>query len=393
MTIAPSLRLIDPTPRPESTGPRVPFLDLRVQNNDERIEMLEALSRILHHGRVLNGPEVAELESAMAARSGRGCGVGVASGTDALIVALRALGIGATVWGMPDEVIIPALSFVATANAIRLVGAEPVFCDLQPDLNIDPAKIEVLITPRTKAIMPVHWAGRIANMRRINQIAHRHKLAVIEDASQAFGSSFGDKPAGSFGRIACFSMNPMKTLNALGEAGMIVMDDPDLRDRCERLRYHGMVDKEYCVALSGNHRLDTIQAAFVLVRLKRHEENMNRRRELAHFYNENLAGVVVCPGESQFERVAYYTYTIVTNHRDELKAHLERDGIESKIHHAVLMPHQKIYETIPKGSWPCAERMMKNVLCLPLHEKMTMDQAAYVVDSIKRFRAQSVASA
>lgn len=384
MTAAVPLRSIDPIT--SSAAVRVPFLDLRVTDNDERIEMLEALARVLHHGHILNGPEVAELEAAMAARCGQRYGIGVGSGTDALIIALRALGIG-----RGHEVIMPALSFVATANAVALVGAKPVFCDIGKDLNINPALIERLITPATKAIMPVHWAGRICDMPIINQIAEGHHLPVIEDASQAFGSSRGGNPAGSFGHIACFSMNPMKTLNALGEAGMIVTDNAALKERCERLRYHGMADKEYCVELSGNHRLDTLQAAFVLVRLKRHNENMRKRRELAHFYNKSLAGTVVCLGEDMNERMAYYTYTIATELRDDLKTHLERDGIESKIHHAVLMPHQQIYQTNTPGKWPCAERMMKRVLCLPLHEKMTMEQAGFVVDSVKRFHAHTSA--
>lgn len=376
MTAAISLRSIDPKP-----SPRVPFLDLRVTDDRERIELLEAVAKVLHHGRVLNGPEVAELEAAMAGRCGRRYGIGVASGTDALIVALRALDIGPG-----DEVIVPALSFVATANAIRLVGAKPVFCDLAHDLNIDVSHIDSLITPATRAIMPVHWAGRICDMRRINQIAYRHHLAVIEDSSQAFGSTLNGEAAGSFGRVACFSMNPMKTFNAFGEAGMIVTDDPVLKERCERLRYHGMVDREYCVELSGNHRLDTIQAALLLVRLKLYDENIRKRREIARFYNTRLVGKVVCPGESLGERIAYYTYTIFTERRDELKAHLERDGIETKIHHAVLMPHQPIYEASPHGQWPRAERLMQRVLCLPLHEKMTVEQAETVVASIKSFR-------
>lgn len=357
----------------------VPFLDLRVTDPTERAELLAAAENVLSHGRLVNGPEVHALELQFAARCNQHYAVGVGSGTDALIVALRALSIGPS-----DEVIIPALSFIATANAVRLVGAEPIFCDIGNDLNIDVQEIEGHITSKTKAIIPVHWAGRICSMGLIRLIAKPRNLFVIEDASQAFGAMHHGSPPGYGSDVACYSMNPMKTLGALGDAGMLVTDNGSLYDKAIMLRYNGIHAKEYCWHLSGNHRLDTIQAAMLMVKLKNVDKLMKDRRNIAFFYDERLKNIVETPIEHNYERHGYYTYTIQCEKRDALKYHLELCGIETKIQHPILMPNQALYLG-SRGSWANAERLMQRVLCLPFHEKLTDEQIWYVVNSVTEF--------
>ena len=357
----------------------VPFLDLRV-GDEERAELLRATENVLRHGRLVNGPEVHAVELAFAARCNRKYAVGVGSGTDALVLALRALNIG-----KGDEVIVPALSFVATANAVSLVGATPIFCDILDDLNIDPTEIKDLITGHTEAIMPVHWAGRICAIDHVATIAKTYGLKVIEDASQAFGASFNDNPAGSRGDVACFSMNPMKTLAALGEAGMIVTDDKDVFERLDPLRYQGVRNKEVCHNLSGNHRLDTIQAAMLLVRLARFNELLEKRRKVALFYDMKLKGIVDTPKQWGHEKLAYYTYTIQCDQRDKLKDFLAQRGIETKIQHPFLMPQQPFYKHNARGTWSHAAYLMSRVLCIPVHEKLADGQMWHVVNSIADF--------
>jgi dTDP-4-amino-4,6-dideoxygalactose transaminase len=376
MTLTATLPSHDPHP---SSILDVAFLDLRVPEA-ERAELLSAAENVLKHGRLVNGPEVHALELAFAARCNRKYAVGVSSGTDALVLALRALNIG-----KGDEVIVPALSFVATANAVSIVGAMPVFGDIGDDLNIDPIEIKPLITPRTKAIMPVHWAGRICAIDHISMIAKTYNLKVIEDASQAFGATFNDSPAGSRGDIACFSMNPMKGLASLGEAGMIVTDDKDVYEKLDPLRYQGVKNKEVCHFLSGNHRLDTIQAAMLLVRLDHFDKLLKDRRNIAAFYTERLRGIVQTPTEWGHEKLAYYTYTIFADQRDKLKDFLAIRGIETKIQHPIVMPEQPFYRQHARGTWSHAKYLMSRALCIPVHEKLTDSQMWHVVNSIADF--------
>jgi dTDP-4-amino-4,6-dideoxygalactose transaminase len=355
----------------------VPFLDLRVTDAEEYRALLGRFMRVLDHGRLVNGPEVREFEQAFAARCNRTYGIGVGSGMDALVLALRALHIG-----KGDEVIVPALSFIATANAVRMVGAEPIFCDIADDLNIDVNQIEDHITPRTKVIMPVHWAGRVCDIERIREIADRRGPYLVDDASQACGAL---RVGAAAADVTCFSMNPMKTLAALGEAGMILTNDKEIYERLDPLRYQGVWSKEFCHELSGNHRLDTIQAAMLLVRLNRVEDVLQKRRGIAEIYDQAFESLVDIPRQQPYEKLAYYTYTIQTDRRAELKAYLQACGVETKIQHPVLMPNQPLYKSTARGCWTNAERLMKGVLCLPCHEKMSSTQVFHVVDSMLRF--------
>lgn len=359
---------------------KVPFLDLRITDDYARQELLSAIDTVFRHGRLIMGPEVQELERQVAARCSRKYAVGVNSGTDALFLGLKSLGIGPG-----DEVITTALSWVATANAIALTGATPVFADIRDDLNIDPASVQRLITPGTKAIMPVHYTGKVCQMSVLMQLAEEHGLLVIEDASQAFGACHHGRKAGSFGEIACFSMNPMKVFAACGEAGMVLTDREDIYHCLIALRYNGTVNREECIAVSLNGRLDTLQAAILLKRLANVEHIIPKRREIAAWYNERLAGVVETPKEAEGEWDVYYTYTIRATHRDELKAFLEAKGIETKIQHPYLMPQQPVYRETARGEFPNAQRLVKQVLCIPANEKITREDVDYVAACIREF--------
>jgi dTDP-4-amino-4,6-dideoxygalactose transaminase len=359
---------------------KVPFLDLRVTDQDERDEILSAFGKILSHGRILLGPEVEELEGRIAVRIGRKHAVGCNSGTDALIIALRALHIGPG-----DEVIVPALSFIATANAVSLVGAIPIFADLNDKLNMAVESAASLVTTATKAIIPVHWAGQMCDMNALIALAQEHGLHLIEDASQAFDAAIGERKAGSFGIIGCYSMNSMKVFASLGEAGMLVTDDPELHERCVSLRYHGLVNREYCTDLAQNSRLDTLQAAALIVRLNRLDKVIDRRRGNARYLNQRLDNYVKVPWELEGERHVYYTYTIQSDRRDELKLYLEAQGIETKIQHPLLMPQHPLYASHARGTWENADQLIKRTLCLPSNEKLSQEQITRVADAVIEF--------
>ena len=360
---------------------KVPFLDLRVTDADERSALLDAMGRVLDHGRLLNGPEVETLERQLAERCQRKYGVGVGSGTDAVFLALKAMSVGPG-----DEVITTPLSFVATANAIALTGATPVFVDIAADLNINPAEIEASLTSETKVILPVHWAGKLADMKAIMKIAARYDLLVLEDAAQGFGATDGDSLSCSSGDVAAFSMNSMKGLASLGEAGMVLSDREDIRDRLISLRYNGMLDKEVCTEPSHNSRLDTLQAAALIVRLARYDNLLVRRRANAAFYDEALADLVTVPDNANGGHV-YYTYTIRTERRDALKDWLEEHGVEVKVQHPVLMPEQPAHGhgTNARGHWVNAKKLTGEVLCLPIHEGLGSEALNHVVDVVRSF--------
>jgi dTDP-4-amino-4,6-dideoxygalactose transaminase len=359
---------------------KVPFLDLRVADDDERQNLLAAVDTMLRHGRIVLGPEVQELEGQIARRCGRKYGVGVNSGTDALYLGLKSLGVG-----RGDEVITTVLSWIATANAIALTGATPVFADINDDLNVDPASVRRLITPRTKALMPVHYTGKMCRMNELTQIANEYNLLMVEDASQAFDARYRGRIAGSFGDIACFSMNPMKVFAACGEAGMVVTDREETYEKMISLRYNGTINREECIETSLNGRLDTLQAAILLRRLEGVKDIIQKRREIASWYDPQLKDVVGIPKEAAGEEDVYYTYQIRADRRDELKTFLETRGVETKIQHPFLMADQPAYQHLKQGVFPNARRLVQQILCIPAHEKLTRVDVDYVADCIREF--------
>ena len=359
---------------------RVPFFDLRILNQNEKNDLISAISAVFDHGRMIIGPEVVEFETTFSHFCNRKYGVGVDSGTNALFLGLKSLGIG-----LEDEVITTSMSWIATANAIAMVGATPIFTDVCDDLNINPDKIEALITKKTKAIIPVHFTGKICKMDKILNIASQYGLKVIEDASQAFGATYQDKVAGSFGDMACFSLNPMKVLGACGEAGIIVCDDKATYDRLISLRYNGTINRELCVEPSLNGRIDTLQAAILLKRFKGVPGIIAKRREIANFYGKHLKGDLKVPQEHAEELDTYYSYTICTDHRDQLKSYLEGRGVETKIQHLYLMSDQPAYQHLKKPNIPNASKLIKQIICLPNHEKLSMQQLEYVTTCVNEY--------
>ena len=359
---------------------RVPFLDLRVSDDEERAELLRAVETVLRHGRFVLGPEVQEFEQQVARFCRRSHAVAVGSGTDALFLGLKALGIGDG-----DEVITTPLSFIATANAISLNGAKPIFADIGDDLNIDPASIEGLITEHTRAILPVDYTGKVCRMDEIEQIARQRGLLVAEDASQAFGATANGRPAGAYGDLSCLSMNPMKVFAACGEAGVVLTDDAETYERVVALRYNGLVNRENCYYFSLNGRVDTIQAGMLLSRLPRVAATIARRREIAARYDRLLAQWVEVPRQDEGAEDCYYTYQIQTDRRDELKTFLEENGVECKIQHPLLMPEHAAYRDWARGHFPNAQRIVKRILCIPNNEKLTDEQVEYVAATVRAF--------
>ena len=364
----------------EGRGRRVRYLDLSVKDRRLKSQLLKAVERVLAHGRVILGPEVGELEDRIALFCGRKFAVGVSSGTAALYTALRALDIGPG-----DEVITTPLSWIATVNSIVLAGAAPVFVDIGRDLNLNAELIGEAITPRTKAIMPVHFTGKMCDVSRIRAVAEKHNLSVVEDAAQAFGASFRGWKAGSTGRIACFSMNSMKVFHSYGEAGALVTDDESLKEKIVCLRYAGTIEREDCHYPSLNFRIETLQAAMLLVEMNRIDRILERRRAIARLYDEELAGVVECPREDPNCFHVYYTYTIQVDRRDDLRNFLAGKHIETKIHHPILMPYHTAYRGKFKLNIPVAERLVGRILSIPNHEKMTDRDVEYVASSIRQF--------
>lgn len=357
---------------------KIPYLDLSVKD-PLKAELLRAVDTVLTHGRVLLGPEVAELERRVAEFCGVRYAVGVSCGTSALYLALRALGVGPG-----DEVVTTALSWIATTNAIAMCGATPVFVDVREDQNLDPARLEAAVTDRTRAIVPVHFTGRLCDMDAILAVAEARGVPVVEDAAQAFGASRGGRRAGSFGRLAAFSLNPMKILRAYGEAGIVLTNDERERDLLVALRYNGAVNREDCRHVSLNFRIDTMQAAMLLVNLERIPAIIARRREIAAYYTRRLADVVECPGSEGDEHI-YFTYVIQTDRRDALMARLAADGIETKIQHPLLMPNHTAYRGLPRPRIPVAERVGGRILSLPNHEDLTQEQTDYVASRVRAF--------
>lgn len=359
---------------------KVPFLDLRVTEADERERLLGAFERVLSHGCLVMGPEVDALERTIAEYCGRKYAVTVGSGTDALYFGLRALSIGPG-----DEVITTSLSWIATANAIALTGATPVFADIRADLNIDPQSVAKSITRKTKAILAVDYTGKICDMSALQDIASQNGLMLMEDGSQAFGAEYRGGRCGSFGTISGISHNPMKVFAACGEAGSLLCDSSEVYERLVSLRYNGTVNQETCIEPSLNGRMDALQAAILLERFKGLPSVIERRRNNARMYSEKLRGFVGIPTEDSHQTDVYYTYTIRSSKRNELKAYLENHGIETKVQHPLLMPQQPAYRDSAKGDFSLAKRLVEQVLCIPIHEKLTLQQLSHVVSVIHQF--------
>jgi dTDP-4-amino-4,6-dideoxygalactose transaminase len=366
---------------------KVPLLDLKAQYATLKEEMVPAVEAVLESQYFIGGPEIKELEATIAEHSQAAAAVGVSSGTDALLVSLMSLGIG-----QGDEVITTPYTFFATVGSIWRVGAKPVFVDIQPDTyNIDVSKIAAAITDKTKAIIPVHLYGQLADMDPIMALAKEHDLFVIEDAAQAIGSTQNGRKAGSFGATGCFSFFPSKNLGGLGDGGMIVTSDKALADRMRECRNHGSEPKYYHKWVGGNFRLDSIQAAGLIVKMRHLESWHEGRRKNAAFYDAALAEMdeVVTPAVREYNQTIYNQYVIRVPRRDECRAFLQENGIGCEIYYPVPIHLQECFAALgyKKGDMPESEAAADQTLALPIYAELTDEQKQYVVDMIKKFLA------
>ncbi len=360
----------------------VPLLDLRRQYNSIKEELDQAVFSVLSHTRFIMGPDVKAFEEKAAEYCGSKFAVGVASGTDALLLSLRACGVGPG-----DEVITSTFTYFATAGAVTRLGATPVFVDIDPDTyNLDPGKIENRITPKAKAIIPVHLYGQCADMDPIMEIAKKHNLKVVEDAAQAIGAKYKGKKAGTMGHFGCFSFFPSKNLGAAGDGGMITSNDPETAELLRILRVHGAKPKYYHALVGYNSRLDTIQAAILSVKLKYLDEWTEKRREHAQVYNAAFRDSdIITPKEEDFNYHIYHQYTIAVKDRDRLREALKEKQIGHEIYYPVPLHLQECYRFLgyKEGDLPVAERKAKEVISLPIYPELTTEEQDFVIEIVK----------
>ena len=364
---------------------KVPPLDLKRQYATIKNEVESAMAGVFEHGGFILGKEVKELEAKLAEYCDVKHGIGVASGTDALLVSMMALNVGPD-----DEVITSPFTFFATAGAISRLGAKPVFVDVEPKtFNIDPEKLEKAITSKTKVIMPIHLYGQIAEMDEIMAIADKHKIHIIEDAAQAIGSTYKGKKAGRFGTTGCFSFYPTKNLGAYGDGGFITTNDDDLADLIMRLRVHGSRPKYFHSIVGVNSRLDSLQAAALLVKLKYLPDWHEARRSKADYYNQLLNDVeqVTTPFVHDYNYHIYHQYTLIAEDRDALKDYLKEHGVGCEIYYPQALHLQECYEELgySLGDLPVSEEFSRTAISIPVFPELTAEEQKYVVDNIKEF--------
>jgi dTDP-4-amino-4,6-dideoxygalactose transaminase len=368
------------------------MVDLKAQYQRVRTEIDDAVAQVIESGQFVGGEQVERFEEEFA----RACGVahacGVANGTDALALALKALGVGPQ-----DEVVTVACTFFGTAEAILTNGARPVFVDVEPlTATLDPALLERAITARTRAIVPVHLYGHPADMDAISQVAERHGLPVLEDAAQAHGALVGSRRVGSLGHAACFSFYPSKNLGAYGDGGAVVSDDADFVARVRRLAAHGAGSDRYDHLVAGtNSRLDALQAAVLRVKLRHLDRWIAERRERACAYEEALAGLprLTLPRERPGARSAWYLYTVRLAARDELRAHLASRGVASAVHYPKPLHLQPALAFLAgqAGELPVSEELSRQVLSLPLYPELPLETLARIAAEVHAFCAASAA--
>jgi dTDP-4-amino-4,6-dideoxygalactose transaminase len=366
----------------------VPLLDLDAQYRPLRDQLLAAVTRVCDSQRFIMGPEIDALESELAVQLGVRHAIAVSSGTDALLLALMALGIKAG-----DEVVTTAFSFFATAGAVARVGATPVLVDIDPaTFNIDPVQAAAAITPRTKAIMPVHLFGLGADMDPIMDAANRAGIPVIEDAAQAIGSTYGSRPLGAIGAFGCFSFFPSKNLGAFGDAGLLTTEDAALAERARLLRTHGMKPKYYHHLVGANFRMDALQAAVLRVKAPHlagwtegRRANAGRYRRL--FHDAGLDASITLPSEPSGRSHIFNQFVIRTADRDGLKRHLDAQGIGNEIYYPVPFHLQPCFADLGhrQGAFPHAERAALESLAIPVYGELTAHQQETVVSAIGQF--------
>jgi dTDP-4-amino-4,6-dideoxygalactose transaminase len=356
-----------------------------VEQFSDRKEILNKISKIVEAGDFTLGSEVNVLEEEFANLVGAQYAIGVGSGTDALFLSLKALGIGPG-----DEVITTTFTFYATVGAIVTAGATPIFCDINEDFNINPAEIRKKITNKTKAIIPVHWAGRICSMNEIQEIANEFSIPIVEDACHAILAEVQGVKAGNFGILGCFSFHPLKNLNVWGDGGIIVTNSSELNSSLRLLRNHGLKDRDHCEIFAYNSRLDTIQAVVARHMLPKLDHITNSRIKNAGYLDSHLLGIseIFIPKRMNTNsKEVFHLYSILAEDRDGLVGYLNKLGIDAKIHYRTPMHMQEASRKFgyAKGMFPTAERVANMTMSLPVHEFMTDSDLQLMVNSIRDF--------
>lgn len=359
----------------------IPFIDLRSQYQALHAEINRRIQTVLDHGQYIMGPEIKELEDRLATYTGSSHCVTVASGTEALLISLMALGIGPG-----DEVITTPFTFVATAEVIVLLGATPVYVDIEPDTcNIDPRGIEAKITSRTKAIIPVSLYGQPANMAEINAIARRHgDIPVIEDAAQSFGATYQGRKSGNLSAIGCTSFFPSKPLGCYGDGGAIFTDDDQIAQACREIRVHGQAKRYVHTRIGVGGRMDTLQCAIVLAKLDRFEWEIERRLAIGARYNELMDALGIARVQQRPDRTSVFAqYTVLVEHRDRVQQALQAAGIPTAVHYPVPLNAQPAYQHLCcVECTPNSQRIAQQVLSLPMGPDLTEENQDQVVAAL-----------
>jgi len=361
----------------------VPFLDLKLQYAQIKDRVEVSLARLMARCDFILGEDVIEFERSFAKYNGARFALGVNSGTDALFFGLLGFGISSG-----DEVIVPAFTYIASAFAVTYTGAKPVFVDInEKTYNIDPQKLEKAITKKTKAIMPVHLYGRSADMDAILKISKKHGIRVIEDAAQAHGAEYKGKKVGSMGDLGAFSFYPTKNLGAFGDAGMIVTNDETLYEKLKKLRDYGRKSRYVHTSLGYNSRLDSIQAVFLIEKLKMLDRWNKMRIDAAYYYKKLLKGLdeIIMPDEEKCGKHVYHIFAVRLKNRDKIQEGLKKAGIASMVHYPVPLHLQEVYKNLryKAGDFPAAEKISKEVLCLPIYPHIKKIQIEYVCKKLK----------
>ena len=361
---------------------QVRFVDLGRQFDALREPLVKRFSEISEAGAYVLGDEVDRFEAAFADYCGVRFAIGVGNGTDALALTLRALGVGSG-----DEVITAPNSFIASAGAIAQIGARPVFADVGSDFNLDPNAVERALSPRTRALLPVHLTGMPADMEPLLALATARVIPVVEDAAQSVGATFRGRALGSLGRAAGFSLHPLKNLHVHGDGGVITTDDAELDRALRELRNHGLVDRDECAAWGVNSRLDAIQASIASLKLLEMDSITARFRSIADRYHAGLSDVITVPERPAGREGVYHNFVLRSERRDALQAFLLERGVETKVHYPIPLHLQPAAADLGyrRGDFPEAERQAATILSLPIYPELRDDEIDYVIDSVRAF--------
>ena len=361
---------------------KVPFVNLAAAYRHDALAITAAIDEIGNSGQYILGTKVKNFEEEFAEYIGTKYAIGVANGSDALFLIMKALGIGPG-----DEVITQPNSFIASAWTIVATGATPVFCEVDETLGLDPEHLLKLITPRTKAVMPVHLTGNPTKIDAIQKVLAGTGIDVIEDAAQAVGAKFNGKRVGSFGIAAMFSLHPLKNLGVIGDGGVITTDSDEMYNKIRKLRNHGLIDRDHCEIWGYNSRLDELQAAVASIRLHKLDENTSKVRKIARKYSFELGDLVTLPKSYLGTEPVFHNFIIHTKNREALQSYLYEVGVETKVHYPVPIHLQECAESLgyKVGSFPISEYQSTNSLSLPIYPELTDEQVETVITEIKNF--------